>query len=248
MGLALGTGLVGWFGFSRVLRATASVGILGFLAVCGWQLVLFGVLGLCWYVLLPADRIWRLRVPILGRMVRDAAGQCLPFSLVGGFVFGARAVTLEGVSWPDATASTVVDLAAEFFAQIGLVLIGVFILAIRVPGASIMRPICGGLVAASAVCGAFVWLQRGGSGPLIAMSRRMLGGWRGAEPQLGAIQARLASIYAAPWRVCLCTALHLLGWFGTGVASWIAFRLLGADIDFVAALGIEALLHNLSKH
>ena len=33
------------------------------------------------------------------------------------------------------------------------------------------------------------------------------------------------SLYSAPWRVALGTALHLLAWFGTGVASWIAFRL-----------------------
>ena len=58
-----------------------------------------------------------------------------------------------------------------------------------------------------------------------------------------AIQTKLTAIYGDPWRVALCIALHLLAWFGTGFASWIAFRLLGADIDFLGALGIEALLH-----
>jgi putative membrane protein len=243
-GLLLGTLLVGWYGFGHILRATASVGIFGFIAVCAWQMVLFALLGLCWFVLLPAGPGWRLGVLIWGRMVRDAAGQCLPFSLVGGFVLGARAVTLEGISWPDAAASTVVDLSAEFVAQIGLVLIGVFILSGRAPHASLIRPVSIGVAVSIAVAVGFVWLQRGAGATLIAISRRLLGSWsRRAEPQMAAIQNRLGGIYGSPWRVALCTAMHLAGWFGTGVASWIAFRLLGADIDFWGALGIEALLH-----
>jgi len=72
----------------------------------------------------------------------------------------------------------------------------------------------------------------------------MLGNWiSDAETQIVAIQTKLTAIYGNLWRVALCTALHLLAWFGTGFASWIAFRLLGADIDFLGALGIEALLH-----
>jgi len=236
--------LIGWYGFGHILRATASIGMHGFLAVLGWQLVLFALLGLCWFVLRPGDAHWRLHVLIWGRMVRDAAGQCLPFSLVGGFVLGARALTLDGIAWPDAAASTVVDLSAEFVAQIGLVLIGVGILSARVPGASLIRPICIGLAISVAAAVALVWLQRGAGGPLIRLSRRLLGTWsRGAEPQMAAIQLRLADIYRSPGRVALCALLHLVGWFGTGVASWIAFRLLGADIDFLGALGIEALLH-----
>ena len=244
VGLLLGTALVGWFGFGRVLRATASVGPAGFAAVCAWQLVLFTILGLCWFVLLPAGRFWRLWVLVWGRMVRDAAGGCLPFSLVGGFVLGARALTLHGISWPVATASTVVDLTTEFLAQIGLVLIGVVILAARSPGSSALLPVCLGMLAAVLAGGAFIWLQRQGTSPLIRLSRRMLGDWvRDVDAPMAAIQNSLADIYRSPWRVALGVALHLVGWFGTGVASWIAFRLLGADINFVSALGIEALLH-----
>ncbi len=241
-GLLLGTVLIGWYGFGHILHATASVGLAGFVGVCCWQLILFALLGLCWFVLRPAGPTWRLGVLIWGRMVRDAAGQCLPFSLVGGFVLGARAVTLEGVLWPDAAASTVVDLSAEFVAQIGLVLIGVFILSVRAPDASIIRPICIGLAASMATAAGFVWLQRGAGDPLIRLSRRLLGTWS-RDSDIEAIQTRLTGLYHSPRRVGLCTFLHLVGWFGTGVASWIAFRLLGAQIDFLGALGIEALLH-----
>ena len=243
-GLLLATLLVGWFGFGHILRAVLSVGPLGFAAVCAWQVSLFATLGLAWFVLLPASRAWLPWVAIWGRMVRDAAGGLLPFSLVGGFVLGARAVTLHGVTWPDATASTVVDLTAEFLAQIALVLLGVLLLASRQPHASLVWPVAAGLAGAALGGAGFVWLQGKGAAPLLLLSRRMLGStFPSLDGQLVAVQQSLTAIYTRPWRVALALALHLTAWLGTGGASWIAFRLLGADLGFADALGIEALLH-----
>ena len=243
-GLLLATVLIGWFGFGRVLHAALSVGVTGFLAVCAWQMVLFAALGLGWFVLLPPSRAWRPWVAIWGRMVRDAAGSLLPFSLVGGFVLGARAVTLHGLTWPQATASTVVDLTAEFVAQIGLVLIGLVLLGRRLPHAALLVPIAAGLLAAALSGLAFVWLQHSGARPLLRLSRRMIGNaFPSLDGQFSTVQAGLADIYAQPWRVALALGVHLLAWLGTGVASFIAFRLLGARIGFTDALGIEALLH-----
>ena len=37
-------------------------------------------------------------------------------------------------------------------------------------------------------------------------------------------------------------ALHLLGWFCTGIAGWLCFRALGVPLDLADALAIEALL------
>ncbi len=225
-------------------EATLSVGGRGFALVCAWQLVLFAGLGLCWFVLRPADRFWRPWLLVWGRMVRDAAGNCLPFSQAGGFVFGAQALAAQGVSWPAATATTIVDLTGEFLAQIGLILIGVLILAARAPGSSMLLPVSLGLVAALAVGLVFIWMQRGARSPVMALSRRILGSFRDdAALQVATVQQGLAAIYAAPWRVALCTGLHLLCWIGTGFASWLAFRLLGAELDFTGALAIEALLH-----
>ena len=183
----LGTALVGWFGFERVADATVSVGAWGFTAICAWQLVLFAVLGLAGTCCCRADRSWRVWVLVWGRMVRDAAGTACPFSLVGGFVLGARAVTLHGVPWPAAAASTVVDVTAEFLAQIGLVLIGVLILSTRSPSSSMILPVCLGLIAALIAGLASVWLQRGATSPLMRLSHRMLGNWiqRRGEPDNG---------------------------------------------------------------
>ncbi len=243
-GVALATALVGWFGFGRVLRAVASVGGAGFLAVCAWQMVLFVLLGLGWFVLVQPDSTWRPGVAVWGRMVRDAAGGLLPFSLVGGIVLGVRAVAMQGVAWELATATTVVDLTLEFLAQIALVLAGLVLLTARAPHARLVAPLALGLVAALACGAALLWLQRCGTAPLLALSRRVMGSSMPAvDGHMAAVQSALAGIYARPGRVAAGLALHLCAWLGTGVASWLAFRLLGADIDLASALGIEALLH-----
>ncbi len=243
-GAALATALVGWFGFGHVLRAVASVGGAGFLAVCAWQGVLFVLLGLSWYVLAPLDHAWRPGVIVWGRMVRDAAGGLLPFSVVGGLMLGARAVAMQGVAWPLATATTVVDLTTEFLAQIALVLTGLVLLTARSPHARLVVPLVLGLAVAVACGVALVWLQRRGTAPLLSLSRRVMGGsMPSLDGHMAAIQSALGAIYTRPGRVAAGFAVHLCAWLGTGVASWIAFRLLGAEIDFASALGIEALLH-----
>ena len=103
--------------------------------------MLFVVLGLAWDAITPPREARRPWVFVWGRMVRDASTNCLPFSQVGGFVFGARAATLHGVSWPLATASTVVDVTAEFLAQVAFIAIGLGILLARAPNSALAVPL-----------------------------------------------------------------------------------------------------------
>ena len=70
---------------------------------------------------------------VWARMVRDAATEVLPFSQLGGIVFGARAAILQGVAPPLAFASTVVDVTTELLAQIAFVALGLAILSDHAP-------------------------------------------------------------------------------------------------------------------
>ena len=158
-GLLLGTLLIGWFGFGRVITGVRRVGWEDFALIVGWQLLLFAVLGLAWDAIVPAREALRPWVFVWGRMVRDASANCLPFSQVGGFVFGARAVTLHGVSWSLATASTVVDVTAEFLAQLAFTAIGLAILLARAPDSSLAVPLEVGLGLAVMAGVALIWLQ-----------------------------------------------------------------------------------------
>ena len=116
-GVTLMAVLIAHFGAAAVIRSLGSIGWAGFTAVCLIHLGLIGVMGIAWGVLMPGTRLW---VPIWGRLVRDAGSELLPFSQVGGYVLGARAITFAGVAGPFAATSTIVDVTTELFGQLAL--------------------------------------------------------------------------------------------------------------------------------
>jgi glycosyltransferase 2 family protein len=242
-GLLLGTVLIGWFGFDRVIDGLRRVGWADFALIVGWQLVLFVVLGLAWDAITPPREARRPWVFVWGRMVRDASANCLPFSLVGGFVFGARAATLHGVSWSLATASTVVDVTAEFLAQVAFIAIGLGILLARAPNSALAVPLEIGLWLAVMAGAALIWLQQGAAPLFARLGRRIAGRWfEDAQDRVEVLQAELSLIHGHTVRLAIGFLTHLLGWIGTGVAGWITYRALGVPIHFDDALAIEALL------
>jgi glycosyltransferase 2 family protein len=243
LGVLIALLLVSYYGFGNVVSAVGQVGWREFVLIVSWQFVLFVILGLAWDVITPARTRRRPWVLIWGRMVRDASANCLPFSQVGGFVFGARAITLHGVEWHTATASTVVDVTAEFLAQIAFACIGLGILLARAPSSGLAVPAEVGIGLAVVACFGFVWAQKG-AGPLFArVGRRIAGRWfTDAEERVEVLQAELGLIYGHTAQLALSFFLHLIGWLSTGVAGWIAYRALGVPIDFDDALAIEALL------
>jgi putative membrane protein len=180
-------------------------------------------------------------------MVRDASANCLPFSQVGGFVFGARAVTLHGVEWHTATASTVVDVTAEFLAQIAFACIGLGILVVREPGSRLAVPAEIGVGLAVLACFGFIWVQKGAAPVFARIGRRIARNrFSNAEQRFDLLQAQLVLIYGHTGKLALGCFMHLVGWISTGVAGWITYRALGVPIDFADALAIEALLAALA--
>jgi putative membrane protein len=247
LGLLVSTLLIGGFGARRVADSALSVGWGGFALVIVWQLLIFVILGLAWDVLTPRGAGRPVWVFILGRMVRDASANCLPFSQVGGFVFGARAVTVLGVPWPIATASTVVDVTAEFLAQLAFTALGLVVLLVRVPNSALAVPLEIGLGLAVAAGIAFIVLQRGAA-PLFSRLGQRIASRRlsDAQDRVAAVQVEMTALYNQPLRLMLGWAVHFIGWIATGIAGWIAYRLLGVPIDIASALAIESLLSALA--
>jgi putative membrane protein len=242
-GVVIAVVLVAYYGVGNVADAVGRIGWPGFWLIAGWQVVLFVVLGFAWDMIVPPRVARRPWVLIWGRMVRDSAANCLPFSQVGGFVFGARAVTLCGVEWHTATASTIVDVTAEFLAQIAFAAIGLGILLARAPRSDLAVPVEIGIGLAVVACFAFIWVQRGAA-PVFARIGRRIAARRlaDAEERVSALQAEMSLIYGHTGRLALGFMTHLIGWIGTGVAGWITYRAVGVGIDFDDALAIEALL------
>lgn len=241
LGVGLALLLVGWFDVGAVWTATISIGWLGFALLVAWQAVLFVILGLAWTAALPG-----VPIPLLiwGRMVRDGATTCLPFSPVGGYVIGARALTLHGVAWPVAAAGTVVDVTAELAAQLLFAVFGVAVLVVVRPGSSFIAPLAGGVAILAALLALGVWQRARIGGVLRGLGVRLLGDWFRAQGGIDRLQAALVALFV-PSHVAFGAGLHLAGWFGTGIGTWISLRLLGAPVDLLHVLALEALLDAL---
>jgi putative membrane protein len=243
--MILATLLVGAYGFGRIAKAMLSVGAPGFALFCAWQLLVIAILGGAWRAIVPLTRMRTLAIFVWGRMVRDSAASCLPFTQVGGFVLGARAVTLHGISRSVATISTVVDITAEFATEILFAAGGLLILLGRTSNPAVALPTEIGLGIALIAAAAVLWLQRGIVPMLFRLGRRILGSWlmNDGSARAEISEAELAAMYGDSGRLALGAALHLLGWIGKGVGNWIAFWLLGSNVGLMEALAIEGLLH-----
>ena len=241
IGLCLAIALIARADIGQVAQAVLSVGWGGFAALLLAQAGLFLVLGLAWRAVTPDAALPAL---IWGRMVRDGATSCLPFSPVGGYVFGARAVTLAGLAWPVAAASTIVDVAAEIAAQGLFALAGLTVLLLHRPDSGVVAPLALGLGCAAFGFALLVRFRRRLGALVRGLGERVAGHlFTDATARFDRVESELARLTGRPLRFGASVALHTLAWVGTGAATWLTFRLLGQDVDFLTALAIEAVVH-----
>lgn len=244
LGVALAAYLIFNVGLAAVLSAALRVGWGGFAFTCFYVLWLDIVLGVCWHVLVPGAPLRRVVTFVWARMVRDSAAEVLPFSQVGGFVVGARAAILNGIPAPMSFASTIVDATTEMMAQIGYIGIGLAILRERAPHTAVTVSLINTLLAVlaiGAVAGAiFIFLQNKGSWITDKLADRFL---PKTIAHAAAVADSLRTIYGAPVRVILSIAIHFVGWIGSALATWIAFRLIGADVDLLAMIALDSLVY-----
>ena len=244
IGISLFTLTIAWFGWAGVVRALSAVRASDFAAYLGVQAVIVAGLAFAWRLVLRARRGGRFFLLYWGRLVRDAAGEFLPFSHVGGFILGGRAIALGGVAFADAAASTLADVTVEFLSELVFIAVGLGLLAVLVPHNRLVVPVALGLGVAVLGALGFLFAQKGGSWIFRALALR-IAGRSGDQVAMRAdhLQAALDAIYARPSRLAAAGALHLLCWFGTGCASFVAFRAFGVPISIWQAVAIEALLH-----
>jgi glycosyltransferase 2 family protein len=190
----------------------------GFVLYAVWQVLLFVLMGVAWWAVVPRGE-GRLPVFVWGRMVRDAAACCLPFSQVGGFVLGALAVTLHGVSAPVATITTVVDATAEFVAEILFLTVGLMIVLVHEQGMGATTPIALGLGAALIAGVIAMRVQHRAAYLFVWFGRRVLGQWVAARSDGETVpRAELTRIYSHAGRVATGRSLHLIASHGVARA------------------------------
>jgi len=243
LGLALAVYLIAYTGFGPVFSAAAAVGWGGFALLCLYAMALFVVLGGAWYVLLPESSLANLRIFVWARMVREAATDVLPFSQLGGLVLGARAAILHGVADSWVYSSTIVDVTMEMLAQIVYVALGILILDLRAPPTSFAHSLIKGLLigvaCAVAAAGFFLVLQRHGHRVVEKFTARIL---PNALRHTVAVGTALRSIYRSRARVGASIVLHSVGWVGSAIGAWIAFRLIGVRVDVKSVFALESLV------
>jgi glycosyltransferase 2 family protein len=243
-GVAVITGLVIYFGVGDVAKALASVQPKNFALYILAQLGITAGLGLCWRMLLHSRDHGSYWLCVWGRLVRDATGEFLPFSQVGGYVLGARVITLHGVNASDAAASTLGDVTTEFLAELVFIGIGLSILAHLAPHSELVVPVAIGLCVAVVMGVGLVLVQRGGGTLFRTITLKIAGtAGGGAVAQLDRLQAALDRMYAERERLALAAFFHVVCWFGTATASYVGFHALGVPLPFTTAIAIEAMLH-----
>jgi putative membrane protein len=244
-GVAVITGLVIYFGAGDVLHVLTSVKPAGFGAYVLAQLFIVLGLGLCWRMLLRSRQHGSFWLCVWGRLVRDATGEFLPFSQVGGFVLGARVISLGGVAVSDAVASTLGDITTEFLAQLTFVGIGLVVFSRKVPGSALVLPIAIGLCVALASSVGLILAQRGTGTKLFrGLAMKIAGSvGQGAADNFDRLQVALDTMYGERDRLALCAFFHLVCWFGTATASFVGFHALGVPLSWLDAMCIEAILH-----
>jgi len=244
LGLIVSVIVIVSVGFGKIAQAFANIGWYGFLALCAAFLISTAALAFSWLVLVPKASVRSALALFFARLVRDASGELLPFSSLGGFVFGARAAMLGGVAAEVAISTTVVDVTAEFIGQIGFTALGIALLAYRpeaqVEDQQFLIHSAYGLAAAALGVAVFVVLQR----PLSSLIERMVARWApSALAQTSAVIASLHALYQRPFLLTASSILHFLSWVLGAVGVWAGLWVAGVHYSMRQIVGLESLMY-----
>jgi len=243
IGLAVATLVIGYIGFGAVFQALTVIGWRGLAFLSVYSIFPLFLLGGAWFVLDEAAPLRHWAAFVWGRVVRDAGSELLPFSHFGGFVIGARAAILRGVSPTAVYATTVVDVTTEIIAQLGFTGLGLGLLMLRLGDRSDHSALVGAIVAGMALSAvaavAFIAVQRRGVHLVEKLAERFL---PAAAAGAGVIGRALHTLYDNPARIAVAVATHFAAWIASATGAWLALRLAGQDVSLESMLAIESLV------
>jgi putative membrane protein len=184
----------------------------------------------------------RLRCFAWGRLIRDSAGETLPFSQVGGLVMGARAASLCGVPGRFAAASTIVDMAAELAARVPYMLLGLGLMASRGLGDRLDAVMLAATLLIAVGAALFIVLQSRGAGLIAGLGARLVPQWLAGGSAAGGVLETIRTIHARRAALLRSVLLHLCGWLLSGVEVALPLWLMGKPIWIGAGIAIDCLV------
>ncbi|MBV8800061.1 MAG: flippase-like domain-containing protein [Alphaproteobacteria bacterium] len=238
-----GTGLTVFLivhaGLTPVASALASLGVTGLLVIALVHLPVVAMLGAAWWAVGRGQGRRALSRFIWARAIRDAAAEALPFSQVGGYVIGARALSLTGTDAASSAVSTLLDLVLELLPKLPYVLLGLILLEAAKPSSGTAVAIVAFLVVlivAAAVLRPNA--KRFGMGWI----ERFLARWPRLAESRERIAAAFAQMTARRSAIAASLTLHFVCWIAGAAETWLIFRLMGTSVSLPAALVIDSLL------
>ncbi len=254
VGLILGAAVLAatliYAGAGTVVRTLEGLRLTGLIIIVLAHLPIEAMMGVAWRLAAgsapgasPPRYMW-------GRLVRDAAAETLPFSQIGGFVLGVRALHLSGPAALRGVLSMTVDLVVELGAKLPYVVAGVLALLLLEPASGLTRPLAIGLVLTAAAV-AFPVLARRRLGHLFerairTLSQRwpVLASLRRMQAE-GDINSVVEDILSHRSRLACGFGLHLLCWLLGAAELWLIFHLLGKPVTAARALIIDGVVSGL---
>ena len=250
VGAAILAAVVLYAGAGAIARALEGLGLAGLCLIVLAHLPIEALMGLSWRLAAGEKPPASMGRFIWARLVRDAAAETLPFSQIGGFVLGVRALRSSGMDALKAALSMSVDLVIELSAKLPYVLAGLLALLALAPASELLEPMEIGLgVTLGAVVAALLVGRRAG-GTFEALVRRAAG----RLPVLaslrelhlkGDIESALGRILRSRGRLWGALALHMLCWFLGAAELWLVFALLGRPVSALDALVIDSVVAGL---
>ena len=231
------------FGIGAIWEAIARLGWAGFGVIIAFHLALVVLLGLAWWQVARFATTVRVRCFVWARLIRDAGGEALPFSQLGGYVLGARAASLCGVPGAVAAATTVVDLTMELVAKLPYMLIGLALLTMIRPHNDLVWPILGGTLLLGIAALLFIIAQARGTRLIAHLGTRIATRWYASRPTSAVtVQTMIHRAYARQADVARSLLTHLIAWVLSAFEIWLPLWFMGERIGLAAAVVIDSLL------
>ena len=238
-GAGLVTALLIYAGWAPITEALARFGFIGLAVVVLAHLPIIALLGIAWWLVGSAAGEARVTGFIWARAARDAAAEALPFSQLGGYVIGARALVLAGADAAHAGISTLLDLTLEFAAKIPYIVLGLAVLAFLRPQYSAFAASVGGILSIAVL---FVGTRIVGSSAPENAIRWLLDRFPGMSEIRGRIAAVLREVTSHRKNVWRGALLHFVCWALGAGELWLSFHFMRVPGGLGAAIVIDSVV------